>query len=506
MDDSNAPRGLWDSGLIFLAVLLLYLTVHFVLRLLLPQTLELDEAEQMVLSQHLAWGYSVQPPLYTWLQWGVSQLFGPSVLSLAVLKYGLLAVTYGVLYLIVREMLPSGRMRLLAVFSLLLIPSFAWESLRDLTHSVAVTAVSVLALYSALRLGAQGRRRDYVALGVLLGLGMLSKYSFAVVAAGLLFAALSLPTYRQRLIDKRFGLTLLAALVIVLPHLIWMFVHREPLMAFIADETDRGAAGDYWGGVLAGLGSMAGNLASFLTPFWLVFLVVFAMVWRQPRVANLPVNPARRFVSRFLLIVLALLVVATVCGVERFQERWFQPLMVVLPLALFGWLSRYEVPSGLLRRYGWVVVGFAALAVVGRVGQIGVLPWFDDYTRLHLPSQALAAQLRTAGFDGGIVVADSYLTGGNLRLFYPASTVVVPQRGLVSRQAVHPAVPCLVVWDANKNEAMPARLANHLGDRADAVSAPPPPSGQVSAALLFADDRWHRLGYVILPEDAARCG
>ena len=41
-------------------------------------TAELDQAEQLILSQRLQWGYTNQPPLYTWLLWGIAQWTGPS--------------------------------------------------------------------------------------------------------------------------------------------------------------------------------------------------------------------------------------------------------------------------------------------------------------------------------------------------------------------------------------------------------------------------------------------
>lgn len=48
----------------------------------------------MLWTQQLSMGYGSQPPLYTWLQWLVNQVVGPSVLSLSVLKHSLLALTY----------------------------------------------------------------------------------------------------------------------------------------------------------------------------------------------------------------------------------------------------------------------------------------------------------------------------------------------------------------------------------------------------------------------------
>ena len=53
-------------------------------------TAELDQAEQLILSQRLQWGYTNQPPLYTWLLWGIAQWTGPSLTVLLLFKVGLL--------------------------------------------------------------------------------------------------------------------------------------------------------------------------------------------------------------------------------------------------------------------------------------------------------------------------------------------------------------------------------------------------------------------------------
>ena len=41
---------------------------HVVARVTLSPALKWDEAEQILWTQQLAWGYGAQPPLYTWLQ------------------------------------------------------------------------------------------------------------------------------------------------------------------------------------------------------------------------------------------------------------------------------------------------------------------------------------------------------------------------------------------------------------------------------------------------------
>ena len=104
------------------AQLLAWAAAHVALRLALSSALRWDEAEQTLWSQHLAWGYGTQPPLYTWLQWGLNAVLGPSVLSLAVLKHALLALTYLFMGLAARALLPP-RAAWWAAASMVMLPA-----------------------------------------------------------------------------------------------------------------------------------------------------------------------------------------------------------------------------------------------------------------------------------------------------------------------------------------------------------------------------------------------
>ena len=60
-----------------------YIVIHFLIRILFSQTLQVDDAEQIRLSQALLLGYSLpQPPLYSWLSWGMFQTFGAGLLTI----------------------------------------------------------------------------------------------------------------------------------------------------------------------------------------------------------------------------------------------------------------------------------------------------------------------------------------------------------------------------------------------------------------------------------------
>src|SRR5262249_3904704 len=148
------------------------------LRLALSPSLIPDEADLALFSQSLAWGYSEQPPLYSWLVWAAVRLFGLRVFSLTLVRMLVLATVALALFAVARTMLRQRRLVLLCVFSLFLFPSFAWNALNYLTHSLLVCALCLATARAVLLLPQRRGWVAYVVLGLWLGLGILAKYNF----------------------------------------------------------------------------------------------------------------------------------------------------------------------------------------------------------------------------------------------------------------------------------------------------------------------------------------
>ncbi len=75
--------------------LFVYLIVHFLIRMIFSQTLQVDDSEQIDYAQNLLLGYPIpQPPMYSWLSWIMFKIFGTGLFALTLLKYFLIALTF----------------------------------------------------------------------------------------------------------------------------------------------------------------------------------------------------------------------------------------------------------------------------------------------------------------------------------------------------------------------------------------------------------------------------
>ena len=429
---TEADRARWLPWL----WLLLYFGADLVSRLLVSDALELDEAEQVLWTQQLEAGYATQPPLYTWLQWAVFQLFSVSVFSLALLKNVLLALTYTFVFLAARVVV-AAPLAVLASACMLLLPQIGWESQRDLTHSVLVTTLAAATLYLVVLMMRRPRPVLYLALGVVAGLGVLAKYSYVafIVALGL---ALLMGRDTRGLLRSRWILVSgLVALLIVLPHALWLLEHWQQAAHGTLDKLGvQAAAASRAARAARGFGSLAVAVLAFVAPWGVVMLVVFGRsLWRASPQAGIqprgPMLPGTRTLWLRYTLALALMFAGMVLlgDVSRFKDRWMQPFLFMVPLAFFACaphLSRHPRLAWLPRILG----GVALLVFVLLALRVPLNAWRGRPDELNLPARELAMALRRSGYDGraAILTSDRVL-GGVLRLQFPEARVHVAQAG-----------------------------------------------------------------------------
>ncbi len=399
--------------------------LHVLTRILISPSLELDEAEQIVWSQSLLRGYGAQPPLYTWLQWCLVQVLGPTVLALSTLKVGLIALTLWLALKTGRLLLPE-KAALVAAAGMLLLPSLVWESFRDLTHTVLLTCMVVATWYLLVRQVLRPGATGFVLLGMALGLGMLSKYSFGLFALALSLSALSIAPVRQALLARGWWLAPLVALALNLPHGWWLFSHWR--QASDNALTKLQAAGHYapW----LGIASLAEALAGVLLP-WLL-IMSWAFFVGRGRLPTPDVDAAPDTVPawtgllfrRYFLLVLGMLAALILLGgATSIKGRWLYPLFCIAPVAWFTAFPGLAQRRG-ARRYLMAAAALALLAWLTLVSR----PWINGQrmrpNELNEPIVALAQALHQQGYDGKTAILGSdRVVAGALRTRFPSATV-----------------------------------------------------------------------------------
>ena len=187
-----------------------------------------DNIEQLTWVRSLEWGYYKHPPLPTWLLWPFVQALGWSAWTTYVL--GALCTLGG--FFIYWRMLRGMRGGAYALVALLagLCVTFYNGRLHFYNHEIPLITFVAGAAAACWRAWQTRKIVWWVALGLCLGLGALSKYQAAVAALCVFVFWLSQRGWRDPM--QVFGLQVaaLTALAVFFPHLYWLIEHNfEPL-------------------------------------------------------------------------------------------------------------------------------------------------------------------------------------------------------------------------------------------------------------------------------------
>ncbi|MCX8091108.1 MAG: glycosyltransferase family 39 protein [Verrucomicrobiae bacterium] len=494
----NGATGMFSRGTrVALALFLAYAAAQALLRVAVSESLELDEAEQVLLAQHWAWGYGGQPPLYTWLQAALFAALGTNVAAVALLKALLVFAVLGLTYRAVREITDSETIAFAAAAAWFLLPHFAWEARRDLSHTVLALVAVVAVIFFAARWHKRPGVTASLGLGMSAAVGVLSKYNFLLFVAAFGLAALSLRPMRASLRDARLLPGLILFLGITGAHGAWFVTHLE----LATSGHQKLLVPDAAGRVQASLLGLASLLVQGAPALLLLAAVCWACSLRRaiPGVPTPAASLWQSLLARTLIFGVALCGVLAIVMQMRFKARWLLPLFGVAPLYAALWVHRRAGE----RRVQWLARAGSATALVMlfALPAATLLASITGKLRRHnAPYAALINQVKPHAASPDLILAGNRLVGGNVKLFYPASRVVVPELAA-------PPIPnwsrCLVVWDATRQAEMPPALSA-LVSRFCNVGATAFQPQYVEATQKYTRTRTMRLGLVVLSADCTQ--
>jgi len=196
-----------------------------------------DEFYYLACASRLAWGYVDHPPLSIALLALVRPLLGDSTLALSLLPALAACANLALLALLARE-LGGGRtaqaLAAVAAFSAPVYQAVAgFYSMNAFEPPIWTAAAWLLA-----RIGNGAGTRTWIALGALLGLGLLNKISVLWLGFGLALGLVLTPA-RPRLATRGPWLAAATALAFFAPHLVWQQLHGWPTLEFIRNASQQ---------------------------------------------------------------------------------------------------------------------------------------------------------------------------------------------------------------------------------------------------------------------------
>jgi 4-amino-4-deoxy-L-arabinose transferase-like glycosyltransferase len=277
----------WPPRLLAACLILATALAHLVY-LASPGALDLasDEAHYWDWSRHLDWSYYSKGPLVAWLIWagckaagGWAQLHTGS-LAFAVRLPAVLcgSLLLASLYVLTVQVFRRERLALAVVALALTLPLIAVGS-SIMTIDAPYTCLWGWALVVGHRAIFRGSAWAWPVLGVLVGLGILAKYTMVL---WLPFAGLFLltsPDYRRLLVSPGFCVMTATAALCCLPILVWNWRHDwvtvRHVLGLSGMAEQRAKMGLDWLGPLTYLAGQVGLLLVFWFVVWAAALVAY---------------------------------------------------------------------------------------------------------------------------------------------------------------------------------------------------------------------------------------
>jgi len=483
-----------DGWVIFIFALALFLAMHLLLSVALSGSFSPDDADQLIFSQSFAWGYYEQPPLYSWLTYLFVHSLGLSYLSYYLVKSLSLGLVYLMSFLAARSAGVAKSVAPLAAFSPLLIPTFAWHSFTYLTSTNLVCAATFATYYALLKVKDSGRTADYILLGMVVGLGFLSKYNFLIVAATLVGAALTIPAFRVRLLRWRALLTLAVAAACAAGNIAWLVHHRSALTPLLAMKLQTNQS-EVFARAL-GVWRVCSNAGLILLPFVVLYLVL-----RRNAKASERAGDATRLLVRFFTgTIITLLLLVLITGATRVHERWLQPFALLVPL--LAW-TRHDFTAGTRRTFAACLVVMALVCAVARGTQIFVGGLDRGQYPLRMNFSTAADEIRPLLQDGAVVISRDREICGNLRYVLPEALHLCSAHPLYRPRLPQHLQGAILVWNSAAGEIAPPDL-RAFANGVMAIDLPLTTAVRfVEVPSRIAGRRSNRLAYVFASKAAA---
>lgn len=405
----------------------LYGLAHATMRLFASWNLGENDPVSALNIQSLATLERSGAQTFDMLAFGLAEIFGPSALIFQILRYGLLAIALGFVFVVARRITGSGLWALLTVESYALIYQISWRFHEGFTDPL-ISMVAVAGLFWAISLLVRERSGFAIAMAVwFIALGALTGVWFAGFVFALTAAVIATPS----LPNRRLILVLGIAGVVLSVLYLWgsgFFVEEwpEPVNPLLRIGK-------------AGLKTLA-----YLAPF---LPLVFLIFWRSLRGTRPPADPLSSLIATAsLMSALGLLVACLVLGDANFPEHAVMPLFFLTPIAVIDHIRRGAPSMGAVRIYVGLCLFLMVVAFGGRAANLYVLDPVCKRCYFGIPFKGLADALKADPdfASAKIVLTPTERLSGNLYVFWPEKTFAFP-----SEATPHKA---LYVWPEDMND------------------------------------------------------
>lgn len=347
-----------------------------------------DEAQYWLWSKNIDLGYFSKPPFLSWIIRAHTEIFGNSFVSLKLLpSLAYLLIAWSFYNLLINIGL-NKKDSFTGCLIFLFIPAVSFSSFI-ISTDLFLLLFWTLSLNELIKIIRKQRLKNFVFLGIFLGLGFLSKYAAIYFVICLLLLVLLDKSFNKIFFKNLFGFTIsiIFAFVITMPNIIWNINNDWLTLQHTADNA---------------------NFANIEIDFLrgLEFLIIQILMLGPFLVIGGMLNFSKIYNSQKILLIFSLpiiLIVFIEAVIVRANANWAAPALISL-FAFFyaGIFNNYLKMANLIFNFSFCIILFLMIAINYPVSVFDRINGINDYALKIYKSHS-------KGFVKNVVITDRLL-------------------------------------------------------------------------------------------------
>ncbi len=387
------------------SVFLVFLGSHLIIWTLVPTfsnvNLPLDTIEALAWGSNLDWSFDKHPPLSALAVEIFYQIFGNQDWAFYLLSQIFILITFLVIYKFAEEFLKD---KILALFSVILLESIFFYNFTSPEFNVNICQLPfwALSIFYTWRCIKFDNFKDYIYLGVFIGLGILSKYLFLYLVIGIKLLFIYLIS-KKKIKFKNCLITGPTTLLILFPHIIWLFDNNFATIFYGVKRT--GGLGDFMDHLLLPSIFLIKQIG-ILIPFFLIFYFLLKKF-------KFKINLDQRFIFllfTFLIPILFIFLTSIILGI-KIRTMWMTPFYL-----LTGVFMIYIFQKNILKKnFKKFTTIFLFIFIISPTTYL-IVSLKNDFKRTDYPGKEIARLVQNkwdSNFrnDINIIVGDEWYAG-----------------------------------------------------------------------------------------------
>ncbi len=389
-------------------VFFLFLSIHLVIWTLIPSisniNLPLDTIEALAWGSNLSWGFNKHPPFSAFSVELFYQIFGNQDWAYYLLSQIFVVFSFLIVFKFADDFFNNKK---LAFVSVLLLEGIFFYNYTTPEFNVNISQLPfwILSIFFTWRCIKNSRVLDHLYLGLVIGLGILSKYLFLYLVAGIILLFIYLKIYKKnKLKVANCIITFIVALTIISPHLFWLLENNFITINYGLQRT--GVKENIYEHIILPLTFVFKQLLIF-APF---FLMIFFLTNRFYKI-KIEKSEKSIFLFFIFLIPIILIILTSFILGAKIRTMWMTPFYLISGVCFLELLKKW-VNFKNMKKFSFL---FLFLFILSPILYLFV-SLSNDFKRTDYPGKEIARLVQNKWDDNFrneimVVVGDEWFAG-----------------------------------------------------------------------------------------------